>query len=283
MELLHEEFDDAIADGATEFKKKGRILKMILFGSYARGDWVDEPHTMKGYRSDYDLLIVVNNRKLADFAYWYKAKDRLIRDRGVKTPTSFIAHSRREVNTALREGQYFFTDIRREGIVLYELDDEPLAEPKAITPAAAYKFAEEHFEDRIPGARDFLDAFRFALEKGRLKNASFQLHQAIENTYAALLLVLTNYSPPSHKLTFLRALAEEQDRQLAEVWPRDQQRHRAWFNTLNEAYVKARYSKHYAISEEALIWLGERTSELHRLVEEICRARLARLKEAAGG
>src|SRR6266567_2110555 len=275
VDILHEEFEDALKGSSAEFKKKGRILKIILFGSYARGDWVDEPHTMKGYRSDFDLLIVVNNRKLADFAYWYKAKDRLIRDRGVKTPTIFIVHSRREVNTALRECQYFFTDIRREGIVLYELDDEPLAEPKAITPAAAYKFAEEHFEDRIPGARDFLDAFRFALEKGRLKNASFQLHQAIENTYAALLLVLTNYSPPSHKLTFLRALAEDQARRLAEAWPRDQQRYRAWFNTLNEAYVKARYSKHYAISEEALGWLGERTAELHQLVEEICRARLA--------
>ncbi len=214
VEILHEEFDDALDNGTAEFKKKGRILKIILFGSYARGDWVDEPHTMKGYRSDYDLLIVVNNRKLADFAYWYKAKDRLIRDRGIKTPTSFIVHSRREVNTALRDGQYFFTDIRRDGIVLYELDDEPLAEP--------------------------------------------------------------NYSPPSHKLTFLRALAEERDRQLAEAWPRDQQRYRAWFNTLNEAYVKARYSKHYAISEEALTWLGERTAELLRLVEEICHAHLAR-------
>ncbi|MGC5844176.1 nucleotidyltransferase and HEPN domain-containing protein [Mesorhizobium abyssinicae] len=282
MELIHEEFDDAIADGTTEFKKKGRILKVILFGSYARGDWVDEPHTMKGYRSDYDLLIIVNNRKLADFAYWYKAKDRLIRDRGLETPTNFIVHSRREVNTALRGGQYFFTDIRRDGVVLYELDDEPLAEPKALSPAAAYKFADEYFDDRIPSAGDFLEAFRFALEKRRLKNASFQLHQAIENAYAALLLVLTNYSPPSHKLTFLRALAEEQDRRLAEVWPRDQQRYRAWFNTLNEAYVKARYSKHYDISEEALGWLGERTAKLHRLVEEICRAHLARLKDAAG-
>ncbi|OWK20008.1 hypothetical protein AJ88_35355 [Mesorhizobium amorphae CCBAU 01583] len=68
--------------------------------------------------------------------------------------------------------------------------------------------------------------------------------------------MLTNYSPPSHKLTFLRALAKDQDRRLFEAWPREQQRHRAWFNTLNEAYVKARYSKHYLISEEALVWLG---------------------------
>src|SRR5438445_723050 len=207
VDILHEEFDDALDNGTAEFKKKGRILKIILFGSYARGDWVDEPHTMKGYRSDYDLLIVVNNRKLADFAYWYKAKDRLIRDKGIKTPTSFIVHSRREVNTALREGQYFFSDIRRDGIVLYELDEEPLAEPKPLTPKDAYEAAKGHFDERLQHGKSFMKVFRFCLQEKDYKHAAFELHQAIENAYAALLLVLTNYSPPSHKLTFLRALA----------------------------------------------------------------------------
>ena len=151
VEILLEEFEDALKDSNADFKKKGRILKVILFGSYARNDWVDEPHTMKGYRSDYDLLIIVNNRKLTDFAtYWYKAADRLLHDRGVKTQVGFIVHSRREVNTALREGQYFFSDIRREGIVLYELDDEPLAEPRPMTAADEYKVAKEHFENRFP-------------------------------------------------------------------------------------------------------------------------------------
>ncbi|MBZ9772511.1 nucleotidyltransferase and HEPN domain-containing protein [Mesorhizobium sp. CO1-1-8] len=279
--VLHAEFEDALAESSAEWKKSGRILKIILFGSYARGDWVDEPHTMKGYRSDFDLLVIVNNNKLSDFAYWYKAKDRLELDRAIRTPTSFIVHSRRFVNTALRQGQYFFTDIRREGIVLYELDDEPLAEPKALTPVAAYRSAEEHFSERFPGAQDFTDIFQYALAKGKLNNAAFQLHQAIEHAYATLLLVLTNYSPPSHKLTFLRALAEDKDRRLAEAWPRDQQRHRAWFNTLNEAYVKARYSKHFLISEEALAWLGERTLLLQKSVEQICLEHLEGMKQVA--
>ncbi|MDG4892673.1 nucleotidyltransferase and HEPN domain-containing protein [Mesorhizobium sp. WSM4976] len=280
VEILHAEFEDALAESSAEWKKSGRILKIILFGSYARGDWVDEPLTMKGYRSDFDLLVIVNNNKLSDFAYWYKAKDRLDRDRAIKTPTSFIVHSRRFVNTALRQGQYFFTDIRREGIVLYELDDEPLAEPKPLTPSAAYEGARAYFETRFPFARYQLKLFHVALGDGELSNSAFQLHQAIEHNYSTLLLVLTNYSPPSHKLTFLRALAEDQDRRLAAAWPREQQRHRAWFNTLNEAYVKARYSKHYSIGEEALVWLGERAAELHKFTGEVCLEHLCRLKAA---
>ncbi|MGV4793026.1 nucleotidyltransferase and HEPN domain-containing protein [Rhizobium sp. F40D2] len=283
LEILHEEFVDALKDGTAEFKKRGRILKIILFGSYAKGGWVDEPFTMKGYRSDFDLLIIVNNRKLCDFAeYWHKAADRLIHDKSIETPVSFIVHSRREVNTHLKEGQYFFSDIRKEGIVLYELDDEPLAQPLPLSPADRHRVAKEHFEERYPTADGFLDTSRYALSRGRIKEAAFQMHQSIEQAYSCVLLTLTNYGPPSHNIKFLRSLAEEQDRRLAQAFPRDQHRERAWFNLLNEAYVKARYSKHFEISEEALGWLAEQTATLLTLVKTVCSEHLQTFERNSG-
>ncbi|RWA68022.1 nucleotidyltransferase and HEPN domain-containing protein [Mesorhizobium sp.] len=280
VEVLLEELEDALKGGTADFKKRGRILKIILFGSYARGDWVDEPHTKKGYRSDFDLLIVVNNRKLTDFAgYWQAAADRLMRE--IDTPVSFIVHSRREVNTALREGQYFFVDIRRDGVVLYELDEEPLAVPIVARPADVARVAREHFEDRLPQARVFAKTVQFLIGEGNYKEAAFLLHQSIEQAYAALLLILTNYSPASHNIKFLRSLAEDQAQQLAEVWPRDHQRFVAWFNVINEAYVKARYSRHFEITPEALQWLAERVSDLIDRIEAISRARLEKLKNEA--
>ncbi|MHA6688778.1 nucleotidyltransferase and HEPN domain-containing protein, partial [Mesorhizobium sp. A556] len=275
----------AIHKGGPLFRgqTKGRVLKIILFGSYARGEWVDEPHTMKGYRSDYDLLIVVNNRKLTDFAaYWYKAADRLLRDRGIDTPVSFIVHSRREVNTALREGQYFFSDIRRDGIVLYELDEEPLAEVRPLTPVDEHTVAESHFKNRQRVAANFLKLSNAAVSGGMTKEAAFLLHQSIEQAYALLLLTLTNYSPPSHNLNFLRSLAEGRDSRIAAAWPRDQQRYKAWFNTINEAYVKARYSEHYDLSEEALKWLIDQANLLKQCIEQICREHIERLGRIAG-
>lgn len=279
LEILHEEFEDALKDGTAEFKKRGRILKIILFGSYAKGGWVDEPFTMKGYRSDFDLLIIVNNRKLCDFAeYWYKAADRLIRDPAIQTPVSFIVHSRREVNAYLREGQFFFSDIRKEGIVLYEIDDEQLPEPKPLTPEDQLRIARGHFESRFSISSAFLKGSQFYLGEGHVPVAAFELHQALEQAYSCVLLTLTNYGPPSHNIKFLRSLAEEQDRRLADAFPRDQHRDRAWFNTLNEAYVKARYSKHYDISEEALLWLQERTGILLELVKATCTEHLSSLE-----
>lgn len=282
VQILLEELDDALKLGSAEFKKRGRILKIVLFGSFARGDWVDEPHTSKGYQSDFDLLIIVNDRRLTDFAtYWNKADDRLIHTQDVKTPVKFIVHSRREINNALKQGQYFFVDIRRQGIVLYELDDEPLAEPRPISNRDAYRVAKGHFEDRLPHSKVFLKTARFCVEQGDFKEAAFLLHQAIEQAYSGLLLTLTNYTPASHNVKFLRSIAESQAPSLADVWPRDQQRYSAWFNVVNEAYVKARYSKHFEISHDALGWLSVQTQKLIDEVEVVCRDHLIKLNETA--
>ncbi|WFU50691.1 nucleotidyltransferase and HEPN domain-containing protein [Sinorhizobium terangae] len=282
VEIIHEEFADALEGSSAGFKKRGRILKIILFGSYARGTFVDEPHTMKGYRSDYDILVIVNSKKLAEPQYWDKATDRLMWDKAVSTPVGLIVHGAREVNNFLADGQYFFVDILREGIVLYELDDRPLAEPKRLASSDALRVAMEHFGRVFRYSTAFAKGARFYLSEGDLNLAVFELHQAVESAYSALLLTLTNYSPPSHNLKFLRGLAEDQDRRLVEAWPRDQHRFTAWYNILNEAYVKARYSKHFEITEEALAWLIERTEHLHRLVEAICKERLADLAQTSG-
>ncbi|PDT81742.1 nucleotidyltransferase and HEPN domain-containing protein [Sinorhizobium sp. BJ1] len=280
VEIIHEEFSDALEGSSAAFKKRGRILKIILFGSYARGTFVDEPHTMKGYRSDYDILVIVNSKKLAEPEHWDKATDRLMWDKGISTPVGLIVHGAREVNNFLADGQYFFVDILREGIELYALDDRPLAEPKRLVPADALRVAKEHFEKHFKNATDFAEGSRFYLDKSNLALAAFVLHQAVESAYSCLLLTLTNYSPPSHNLKFLRGLAEDQDRRLVEAWPRDQHRYAAWYNILNEAYVKARYSKHFEITDEALAWLLERTEHLHQIVMVICKERLEEFSRA---
>src|SRR3546814_16842347 len=57
--VLFDEFEDAVKTKLSDKRKGGRILKLILFGSYARGDWVED--RASGYISDYDLLVVVHS------------------------------------------------------------------------------------------------------------------------------------------------------------------------------------------------------------------------------
>jgi len=263
----------------SEAKKDGRIYKIILFGSYARGTWVDEPHTSKGYRSDFDILVIVSNKELADPKYWDKATDRLMWDKEIETPVGLIMHGAREISNFLHDGQAFFVDLAREGIVLYEFDDRPLAEPKPLSPADALRVAREHFALHNQEIGDLLASVGFFLERGNPRRAAFELHHAVETAYNCYLLTVTNYSPASHNLKFLRGLSEDRDLRLVEIWLRDHQRYTAWYNILNEAYVKARYSKRFEISEEALAWLQDRTAELHALIEALCREHINKLQQ----
>ena len=286
VQILFEEFDEARSLATQDWKKKGRILKIILYGSYARGGWVDEPHTAKGYQSDFDLLIIVNDPRLTDrVQYWAKAEDRLNRDyaitRTLKTPVNFIVHSLQEVNDGLADGRFFFMDVASDGIALYQSEDSELAEPRPKTPAQALAMAKEYFDEWFPSACGFFEQASYAREKGRNKIAAFELHQAAERLYHSVLLVVTFCTPHVHNLGFLRTQAERLDRRLTHVWPTDSRKERAMFEKLKVAYVKARYSKHYRISAEELGWLSACVEELGRVVQAICEERIAMLERSA--
>ncbi|MNL16793.1 HEPN domain protein [compost metagenome] len=202
-------------------------------------------------------------------------------DKEIETPVGLIVHGAREISNFLHDGQYFFVDLAREGVVLYEFDDRPLAEAKQLSPADAIRVAEEHFEKQFRNAVDFLKGSKFFVQEENINLATFNLHQSVETAYSCYLLTHTNYTPASHNLKFLRGLSEDRDRRLIDIWPRDRQRFTTWYNILNEAYVKARYSKRFEVSEEALTWLQERTAELHKLVETLCREHIEKLEQAA--
>jgi uncharacterized protein len=286
VQILFEEFEKATALATSSWKRQARILKVILYGSYARGGWVDEPHTAKGYQSDFDLLIIVNHEKLTDRAeFWSSAEDRLNRELGItrtlRTPVNFIVHTLGEVNDGLAQGRYFFIDIARDGIALYQSDSSDLPEPQPKTPDQALAMAVEYFEEWLPSAGQFLVQGSEAAERGWHNKAAFELHQATERYYHCVLLVCTFYTPHVHNLGFLRTQAERIDQRLIEVWPRETKADRARFEKLKEAYVKARYSKHYRITEDELAWLEDRVEALGSVVEVVCKEHIATLTRSA--
>jgi predicted nucleotidyltransferase/HEPN domain-containing protein len=282
--VLFAEFEQATAYGTSTHKRNGEILKVILFGSYARGDWVDDP--VGGYKSDYDLLVVVNHEKLAEVQdYWAKADDHLLRDYAIShkltAPAGFIVHSLTDVNEQLRRGRPFFVDIVRDGIALYEAAGHPFDQPEALSPAEALKEARGYFDEWFSTAVEFAAGAEFHRERGSNKVAAFNFHQATERLYHCLLLVLTLYSPKSHKLNFLRSQCEQQAPVLAEAWPRGRRFEKRCFELLRRAYVEARYSPHYKITAEELAWISQRVALLQALVKQTCERRLAELKARA--
>lgn len=282
VRLLFGEFEDALAGRNAPHRKAGRILKIILFGSYARGDWVAD--SVGGYFSDYDILVVVNHDELADMTeYWAGAEDHLLREfeiaQRIRTPVNLIVHSLTDVNGQLKRGRPFFADIVREGVALYEVPDHPFTNLKPLSAAYAKREASGYFSEWFPSAEAFSKGASYYISIDRPKEAAFQLHQATERLYHCTLLVLTLYSPKSHKVWFLRSHAERLAPALIGAWPRDTRFAQRSFELLRRAYVDARYSPHYKITDEELTWLIDRVKVLQQLVSEVCEAHLASMPD----
>lgn len=284
LDILRQEFEARINAAQSPARKQGRILKVILFGSHARGDWVMDPKG--GYFSDYDLLIIVNDADFTDTAtYWYAAEDRILADQSITTVVNFIVHTLDEVNRALKQGQYFFCDIIEDGVMLYELNSTTpsgnkkhrLATPTPPDPQTALRLATRYFEERLPFARSHLIGYRAYKTEKLYKHAAFELHQATEQTYAALLLTFTLYSPKTHNIKRLRSFAEQADERLIEAWPRGGKPYERYFELLKRAYVEARYSEHFEIRQEELEWLEACIIRLQALVEQSCQEHLIKL------
>lgn len=287
-QILFEEFEAATANRNHQHLKNGRILKVVLFGSFARGDWVADP--VGGYFSDYDLLVVVDHEDLTDvLEFWRVADDRLTTEvtitKRISAPVNFIVHSFKDVNRQLKLGRYFFVDIIKDGIALYEAPGHAFDAPEKLTPAAALAEAQGYFDEWFGSAtRRFRTARREAFESQTderwRKDAAFDLHQTVERLYHCLLLTLTLYSPKSHRLNFLRSQAERLEPSLIEAWPRESRFEQRCFELLRRAYVDARYSPHYKIAAGELLWLSERVEALQESVERLCLARLEALGAA---
>ena len=290
VRIVLDRFEEAHTRQATQWKKKGRIHKIIMMGSHsrdshARGTWVYEPHTKKGYCSDFDLVIVVNQKLVSEHDkfwnwlsdYFFKAFDSP--DRWLKTPVSLKPHAKQQLYNSIVEGRYFYIDLLRDGIILYEDDDSPLPVPGPKTPERNLMLANEYYSERFKSAAEFYDDYEGNLKKDRLEKSAFELNQCVEQLYNAALLTKTLYIPKVHNIIYLRRRADTLDKRFLHVWTEDTRWQRSAYNVLKDAYVKARYHKNvYKITKEQLLWLGERARDLANIVKDVCTEEIARLE-----
>ena len=278
--ILMDEFAVATSRATQPWKKNGKVRKIVLFGSYARGDWVDEPEN--GYQSDYDLLIIVSHEDLTEIAdYWYVAEDKILRDAAIARPVNIIVHTLDEVNRGLNRGEYFWVDIARDGVVLYDLPGSELATPMPLTAADAYEMASGYFADWLAKVDSAIKLANYAIQEGENNDAAFLLHQAGERAYTCFLLVRSQYVPRSHNLKFLRSLAEDRETRLVDAWPRATKVDRRRFELAKRAYVEARYSAAYAIDGDDLQAIRAAVTSLRDTVETVSREWLDGLRQKA--
>ncbi|WP_206243572.1 nucleotidyltransferase domain-containing protein [Novosphingobium terrae] len=283
-DLLLTGFAKATTSKTQAWCRNGKVQKIVLFGSYARSDWVDEPQN--GYQSDFDLLVIVSHPALTDPAgYWYDAEEEILRDPRVGRLVNIIVHTLAEVNQSIEKGEYFWTDIARDGILLHDRPGHPLAVPRPRTAKDAFSMASGYFTNWLGMVDNAMWLAKTSAARGDIsarRDAAFLLHQATERAYSCYLLVTAFYVPRSHNIKFLRSLAEGREPRLIDVWPRVQRADRRLFELLKRAYVEARYSDEYQIDLSELAVLENWVRNLRDRVEALCLEQIDRLAINAG-
>ena len=256
---------------------------IILFGSYARGNYVlwdtkIEFGVRTSYQSDYDILVITNGavkrveRKLERITNKYHD---LFEYRRHAFPQFIVEHIN-TVNNNLEVSQYFFTDIIKEGILLYDSGKCQLAKPRKLSFREIRDIAQNEFDKLFPYACDFLTGVKdYFILKEKYNLSAFMLHQSCEKLYNTILMVFTNYRPKSHRLQDLGGRVKSFSMELVTVFPQNTDDEKECFDLLCQAYIEARYNKDYKITREQLEYLISRLDILKEMTECLCKEKIA--------
>lgn len=256
---------------------------IILYGSYARNTYVDYDQRIEyGIRtcfmSDYDILVVTNTRfqRHVISHILSKATDNYYKgmNRNESTTVQFIDESIDDLNKAIDKNRYFYTDIKREGIMPYNSGRYKLARRRKQNYREIKELAEEYYNERFERGNEFLLGAIFYNEQGLHKMASFNLHQACENYYNSIILTFTLYSPKEHSLIKLSARAKTHSLESSKAFPRNTEEEKRLFDLLQDAYVQARYSLHFRITQEDIEALIPKVELLRDIARQCCEERI---------
>jgi predicted nucleotidyltransferase/HEPN domain-containing protein len=249
---------------------------VILFGSYAKGNFTEHSYLGRDgiryeYVSDYDLLVVTKQAEEKA----YELEDKITnRSRMYRSAVNMEIHDIDYINEGLEFGQYFFTEIVNEGIILYDKGSIQFAKAKNVTPEEKKQIALQDFERWFERGSAFLKLVDH-VEPTRLNDAAFLLHQVTESFYYAVLLTFTGYKPKTHNLGKLRRQTKILSEELYFVFPAEiNKTEHHLFDLLKRGYVDARYRNDYVISSDELETILTRVKEMQAIVQSLCKNKI---------
>lgn len=256
---------------------------IILYGSYARGNYVRRSIRIEDGGiptvkiSDYDIYVItsgINSKKaetildnVEDIFFAGKDFDR-------DTPVEFINDDIAQLNKFIEEGRYFHTQIKQEGVILYNSGKYKLSRRRKLNFDEIKKQAQEYFNEKFEKGNFFFDDAITNKERERYQMASFYLHQACENYYYAIRLTFTLRNNKQHNLSKLSSTTRRYSDDLNTVFPQNTPEEKRLFKLLKAAYVDARYNPHFVVTKEDIDALIPKVELLRDITKRICEAKI---------
>lgn len=267
-----------IAEILQIIKEEANPEKVILFGSYARSNWIADEYQKDGvqfsYISDYDFLVVIKKDGVKEQTIISQIESRCSKD--FKNVICPIVHDIEYINEGMRNGQYFFIDILTEGILLFDTESFEFENFVHLNGQEKKEKAQHYFDKWHPQAREFLDVASFCLSNQYLKIGVFNLHQATECFYIAALMVYVGYKPRTHNLLKLRNYAKHISIKLYSLFktPISDKCEFNPFDVLRRGYGDSRYKMDYVIAEEELKELINKVAKMQEIVRSLCEEKI---------
>lgn len=266
------------------------ILKTItnvemvhLFGSYARGNYVIydkrvEYGTRTFYQSDLDILVVIRkgSQKIMEDTVRNKVEPMYHERLAYRThpmPRIIIEYLD-DLNKQLDLSHYFYSEIIKTGIRIYDTNKYTLAKSRPLTFAEIKTKAENEYVTYFPDGEEFLNVGWFCYERGTSKIGSFQLHQSCERLLYAISLVFTDYKPKTHNLKELIARVREFLPESPKLFPIETEFEKRCYDLLCRAYIEARYNRDFGVTKEELEYMLENAKKLKEVTQSICTVQL---------
>ncbi len=267
-----------------------QVEMIILFGSYAKNKYVDydqriEFGTPTYYMSDYDIVILTRKPIGAiESSLYEKIKDSFFenKNRPFHTHPQFVNYGIDDFNYALSKAHYFETEIKRDGVILYDSGAYKLARRRRLDYTEIRERAQKYFDDKFGRANDFLDGVKFYSDTNRYLMASFHLHQSAENLLRVIPMTFILYGHKSHNLSELMNATKKYAPEIFKALPRDTPEEKRLFDLLQRAYIESRYNPDFEVTKEDIDALIPKVEQLRDIVEKVCRDRIAYYESQIG-
>lgn len=257
---------------------------IILYGSYARGEYKDQVYIKDGIRyfyiSDYDLIVVTNKTDMKEYELANELEKRI----KARPDINFFMYDINYVNKELKTGNFFFVPVYYEGVSLYDNGKSKLTVPQPLSIEQIIKNIEEYYTFWIGNANSFFAHFHFDYElmlqgKSRSGMNAWYLFQTIESIYSVLLLVFMGIKPKLHNLYKYRNSVNAISEDLNAIFPdiKDSNERRL-FDLLNRAYISGKYKMDFEVSIADLKEISARLENMIQVTDRLCQERIESFK-----
>lgn len=259
---------------------------IILYGSYTGNNYVEyDQRTEFGlrtcYQSDFDIMVLTDKkgaskksveRRMENASDKYYGRAHFVLRPTLQYEVLFVD----EFNKLIKEGRYFWTEVAKKGIALYNSGNYEIEPIRKLDYKQVLKLSKEYYKEKYSKAEGFFDVTQYCYNKQDYRMASFMLHQAVENYCLSISLTSSLYAPKEHNIVKNIKSTTRFTSVVSDVFHANTPEDKRLLNLLKRAYVEGRYNKDFDIAKEDVKALMDRMKKLRVPTKKEC---LNKIKE----